>query len=106
MDGKHLAQIGAIIFAAVAITTALIDARPRVRTDLRPPLDPIHVMVGPDPLARDIARCQLLGEAGAHDARCLAAWAENRRRFLTPGSAAQAGTAAADDPHTNPSQGH
>ncbi len=106
MDGKHLAQIGAIIFAAVAITTALIDARPRVWPELGPPLDPIHVMVGPDPLARDIARCQLLGEAGAHDARCLAAWAENRRRFLTPGSAEPTGTAAADDPHTNPSQGH
>lgn len=35
-----------------------------------------------DPLAAEFARCQALGEAGAHDAGCLAAWAENRRRFL------------------------
>jgi len=106
MEDKHLAQIGAIVFAAVAITTALMESGPRVRPDLGSPLDPVHVMVGPDPLARDIARCQLIGEAGAHDARCLAAWAENRRRFLTPGSAAQTGTTVADNPHTNPSQGH
>ena len=37
-----------------------------------------------DPLAAEFARCQALGEAGAHDAGCLAAWAENRRRFLAP----------------------
>lgn len=37
-----------------------------------------------DPLRSEFARCQSLGEAGAHDAACLAAWAENRRRFLAP----------------------
>ena len=35
-----------------------------------------------DPLIAEMRRCQLLGEPGAHDAGCLAAWAENRRRFL------------------------
>ena len=37
-----------------------------------------------DPLQTEFARCQALGEAGAHDPACLAAWAENRRRFLAP----------------------
>ncbi|MBV9840617.1 MAG: putative entry exclusion protein TrbK-alt [Sphingomonadaceae bacterium] len=37
-----------------------------------------------DPLTAEFARCQALGEAGARDPQCLAAWAENRRRFLTP----------------------
>ncbi|MBX9775187.1 MAG: putative entry exclusion protein TrbK-alt [Xanthobacteraceae bacterium] len=37
-----------------------------------------------DPLQAEFARCQGLGEAGAHDPACLAAWAENRRRFLAP----------------------
>ena len=35
-----------------------------------------------DPLLAEMRRCQLLGEPGAHDPGCLAAWAENRRRFL------------------------
>ena len=36
------------------------------------------------PLTAEFARCQALGEAGARDPQCLAAWAENRRRFLMP----------------------
>ena len=35
-----------------------------------------------DPLVMEFARCQALGQDGARDAGCLAAWAENRRRFL------------------------
>lgn len=35
-----------------------------------------------DPLVPEFRRCQALGDAGAHDAGCLAAWAANRRRFL------------------------
>ncbi len=41
-------------------------------------------LVAVDPLQAEFARCQGLGEAGAHDPACLAAWAENRRRFLAP----------------------
>ncbi len=36
-----------------------------------------------DALAADLARCQRLGDAAGSDTRCLAAWAENRRRFFT-----------------------
>ena len=44
---------------------------------------PPAMQSGPsDPLLAEMRRCQLLGEPGAHDAGCLAAWAENRRRFL------------------------
>ena len=38
-----------------------------------------------DPLSIEFARCLALGEAGARDDACLRAWADNRRRFLTPG---------------------
>ncbi len=41
-------------------------------------------LVAADPLRAEFARCQGLGEAGAHDPACLSAWAENRRRFLAP----------------------
>lgn len=34
------------------------------------------------PLRAELLRCQALGEAGARDVACLAAWAESRRRFL------------------------
>jgi len=40
----------------------------------------------------------MIGEAGARDTACLAAWAENRRRFLTPASAAPMAEPAASDP--------
>ena len=36
-----------------------------------------------DPLAAELARCQLIGMAAQSDAACAAAWAENRRRFFT-----------------------
>ena len=44
---------------------------------------PAMQSVSSDPLVAEMRRCQLLGEPGAHDAGCLAAWAENRRRFLS-----------------------
>jgi conjugative transfer region protein TrbK len=36
-----------------------------------------------DGLSAALARCQTLGEAAGNDPTCLAAWAENRRRFFT-----------------------
>ena len=35
-----------------------------------------------DALARDLIRCQSLGAAAEHDQSCLAAWAENHKRFF------------------------
>ena len=81
MDAKTLARIGAVIFAAFAITAAVIDAS-------RKPEPPATAAVTPtlpasaDPLAAELDRCNTLGEAGERDAGCLAAWAKNRRRFL------------------------
>jgi conjugative transfer region protein TrbK len=39
--------------------------------------------VSGDPLSAALARCQTLGEAAGNNPACLAAWAENRRRFFT-----------------------
>ena len=65
-----------IVLAALATWMArkddrLVDATPA----------PI-VAPSADPLVAEMRRCQALGEAGGHDPDCLAAWAENRRRFL------------------------
>ena len=37
---------------------------------------------GVDPLQAELRRCQAIGAAGANDAMCLRAWAENRSRFF------------------------
>ena len=92
------ARIGAVIFIAIAITMTAIemarapdvprDAAPLARPDSQPD----------DPLRLELRRCQALGADGASDRDCLRAWAENRRRFLTP-SARPAGAIADDRPH-------
>lgn len=38
-----------------------------------------------DPLRTELQRCGGLGEAALADPACRAAWAENRRRFFSPG---------------------
>jgi conjugative transfer region protein TrbK len=50
---------------------------------------PPRMVVAPqtDPLTHEITRCDALGMAAEQDAKCDAAWAENRRRFFTYGAA-------------------
>ncbi|HEV2605605.1 MAG TPA: putative entry exclusion protein TrbK-alt [Microvirga sp.] len=38
-----------------------------------------------DPLRSELLRCNGLGQAALDDAACRSAWAENRRRFFSPG---------------------
>ncbi|MGO4683520.1 putative entry exclusion protein TrbK-alt [Hyphomicrobium sp. 2TAF46] len=83
MDGKTLARLGAVIFVALAITATVIDMT-RKGTAPTEASVPSAVEPNTDPLRDELIRCQLLGEAGAHDAACLRAWAENRGRFLAP----------------------
>ena len=74
MDGKMLARLGAIIFVAIAITATVIEMpRGRPAPELQRPTDPLR---------QSLRDCQRLGEAAASDPDCLAAWAENRDRFL------------------------
>lgn len=86
MDPKTLARIGAIAFVAVAITATVIELS---RKEERPEAAmPRPAQTGAaDPLREELFRCQSLGEAGPRDPACLRAWAESRRRFLTPGTA-------------------
>ncbi len=83
MDPKTLARVGAIAFVAVAITATVIElSRKEERPEATPPR---QAQVGAaDPLRDELFRCQSLGEAGPRDPACLRAWAESRRRFLTP----------------------
>jgi conjugative transfer region protein TrbK len=85
MEGKTLAHIGAIVFVSLAITATAVEL---IGQEDAPTQDqPATSAIAPfDPLRAELRRCQLLGEAGAGDPTCLRAWAENRRRFLAPGS--------------------
>lgn len=80
-------RFGALAFAVLAMTLAGLQL-------LQPPA-PVAAPPAPspakpvDPLRAELTRCQALGEAGAGDAACLAAWGESRRRFLGPPAGAR-----------------
>jgi conjugative transfer region protein TrbK len=86
VDPKTLARIGAIAFVTVAITATVIElSRNEERPETALPRPPAQAGAT-DPLREELFRCQSLGEAGPRDPACLRAWAESRRRFLTPGT--------------------
>jgi conjugative transfer region protein TrbK len=97
METKTIARIGAAAFVGVVLTATALQMR-----DTPPP--PTEIITfdeeGIDPLAAELQRCQLLGAAGANDALCLRAWAENRSRFFM--SDAQASEQLANDTATTP----
>ena len=81
METKTIARIGAAAFVGVVITMTALQMRDA-------PAGPIEMDIitldeeGVDPLPAKLRRCQALGAAGANDAMCLQAWAENRSRFF------------------------
>ncbi|WEX85761.1 putative entry exclusion protein TrbK-alt [Sinorhizobium garamanticum] len=85
MDGKWFARLAAVGLIAVALTATAIEMTRKEEEPETPALgdrDDSRV----DPLRAELRRCAVMGEAGARDAGCLRAWAENRQRFLTPGA--------------------
>ena len=84
MDGRAFARIAAIVIVAVAITAAAIQfAREEAANGTQPSL-PAAEAPEANPLSEQLERCRQIGEAATRDADCLAAWEENRHRFLTP----------------------
>ena len=82
MEGKVLARIAAIAFVAIAITATVIEMT-REEGTVPASTAPAPALQPPaDPLRATLRWCQQLGEAASSDADCLAAWAENRDRFL------------------------
>ncbi len=81
METKTIARIGAVAFVGVVITMTALQMRD---APARPTETEIITLdeEGVDPLPAELRRCQALGAAGANDAACLRAWAENRSRFF------------------------
>jgi conjugative transfer region protein TrbK len=94
METKTIARIGAAAFVGVVITMTALQMRDA-------PAQPTETEIialdeeGVDPLPGELRRCQAIGAAGANDAMCLRAWAENRSRFFM--SDVQANGQLADD---------
>ena len=83
MDGKAFARIIAIVIIALALTARAIHLVLDDGPATARPSPPISAETPrTDPVREMLARCQGIGEAATSDADCLAAWAENRRRFL------------------------
>lgn len=85
MQTKTVVRIGAVAFVAVALTVSALQVR-MSSGPVEPGRAAAPIAAGADPLWPELARCQSIGAAGAIDRDCLRAWAENRRRFLAPGS--------------------
>ena len=92
-DLFRMLAIAALIGVFIA-TLFAIDRRPAT-----PVAPEVPSAASPDDLSAELRRCSALGPQDAEDARCVAVWEENRRRFLgrparplstTPGSAAPA----------------
>ena len=89
MQTKTIVRLGAVAFVAVAITASAMQARISPMP-VEQGLSVASISAKADPLRAELVRCQSLGAAGADDHECLRAWAENRRRFLAPGSRPEA----------------
>ncbi len=98
----RVAAIVALIACFIA-TLAAINRRPT------PPVAEIPPTVtapATDDLTAELRRCSALGPQDAEDARCVAVWEENRRRFfgrparplppLPPGAVAPATSSSGD----------
>lgn len=70
----YLAVAGGIVFGAIYLERHSMHATPGAGTKLG--VLPSNELVG------ELARCQTLGRRAEDDPGCIAAWAENRRRFI------------------------
>jgi conjugative transfer region protein TrbK len=85
MDGWVFARLAAVIIVAVAVTaTAIHLVREEKSSGPQPSPSTIAETLRPNPLREMLWRCRQLGEAATRNAECLAAWDENRHRFLSP----------------------
>ena len=100
MGIRTSARIGAFACLGVALGLAALTLRGGAVPAAVEPM-PIETAAPVDPLPARMLQCQLAGEAAGSDPGCLAAWAENRRRFLglrraRPVEPSPAGTVGAD----------
>ena len=86
-DDNSIAISRATVLVAIGLAAGFLSAalwfESRSGERIGGAVPPLGLMLT-DPLSIELTRCLALGEAGARDQACLRAWANNRRRFLTP----------------------
>lgn len=80
MNLRFPARIAAWACLGILLAMAALALREPV-VPMAPSPTPSRDLSKP-PLQEMLERCQLAGQAAGSDPGCLAAWAENRRRFL------------------------
>ena len=80
MNIRLPARIGAFACLGVAFAMGLLSLREEPNPVSSPATHSTDLPK--DPLQAKLRSCQLAGQAAGSDPGCLAAWAENRRRFL------------------------
>lgn len=80
MDTKLFAHVGAVAFAAIALTMTALTLREEPEA-ARPETITVWEPDG-DPLPAQLKECNAMGEIALSSPGCRAAWAEKRRRFL------------------------
>lgn len=96
MQTKWFVRAGAGLFVAIVATVSVLEMGQGSRQAPPERRNPGAAAAG-DPLRAELIHCQAIGQAGASDASCLQAWAENRRRFLAPGARSEASPPPAGD---------
>lgn len=80
MNIRLPARIGAFACLGVALAMGLLALREEPKPSA--PTATLSTDLPTDPLQAKLRSCQLAGQAAGSDPGCLAAWAENRQRFL------------------------
>lgn len=80
MNIRLPARIGAFACIGVAVAMGLLALRDEPMPALSP--QTLSTDLPTDPLQAKLRSCQLARQAAGSDPGCLAAWAENRQRFL------------------------
>tara|TARA_R110000787_G_scaffold51589_7_gene122119 strand:+ start:325 stop:594 length:270 start_codon:yes stop_codon:yes gene_type:complete len=81
MKGALLLRLGIGVIAFMAVLGALLEVARDDMINVRPVP---NVTDNSDPLAKELRRCQSLGDAALDDQDCADTWTETRRHFLTP----------------------
>ncbi|HEX8300052.1 putative entry exclusion protein TrbK-alt [Sphingomonas sp.] len=80
MNLRLPARIGAFACLGAAFAMGLLALREEPKPSS--PSTTLSTDLPTDPLQAKLRSCQLAGQAAGSDPGCLAAWAENRQRFL------------------------
>ncbi|MEJ1967034.1 MAG: putative entry exclusion protein TrbK-alt [Rhizomicrobium sp.] len=67
---------------AIGLVAGAITLERRAHHTWAPPPENRLSAMPDDALTRDLIRCNSLGSKAENDQSCIAAWAENRRRFF------------------------